>query len=144
MFNSYRMFRKTISVLWVKVAFSTSGNQVRILQSEVFYWLPVLYLSKIFNINKYKVCINKSRTAYFGMWSSSLPYMAARYGKPCSISIFSSVSSFISSNTIPWMLAIFVWNLPAKTYVTKYKIKQAIQGNMNKENFLFVDNTVNG
>jgi hypothetical protein len=32
-------------------------------------------------INKYKVCSDKSRTAYFGMWSSSLPDLAARCGE---------------------------------------------------------------
>jgi hypothetical protein len=35
--------------------------------------------------------------------------LAVRCGKPCSVSIFSSVSSCTSSCTS--MLAIFVWNL---------------------------------
>ena len=65
------------------------------------YWL----------INKYKVCSDKSRTAYFGVWSSSLLDMAVRCGKPCSISIFSSVSSFTSPISISCMLTMFVWNL---------------------------------
>ena len=78
-----------------------NDHAVRILQSNIFYWL----------INKYKVCSDKSRTAYFGMWSSSRLDMAVRCGKPCSISIFSSVSSFTSPISISCMLTMFVWNL---------------------------------
>ncbi len=78
---------------------SPSNDQaVRILQSNIFYWL----------INNYKVCSDKSRTAYFNMWSSSLPDMAVRCGR---VSIFSSVSSCTSPISISTMLAIFVWNL---------------------------------
>ncbi len=80
------------------------------------YWL----------INKNEVCSDKSRTAYFGMWSSSLLDKAERWGKPCSISIFSSVSSFTSPISISCMLTMFVWNLLAISYVKKYQIKQAI------------------
>ena len=107
---SYWFFRRTMSVLWPvgsKVAISTRGNQaVRILRSEVFHWLLVFYWSKKVKINKYKVCGNKSRTAYFDMWSSSLPDLAVRCGKQCSVPIF----SFVSSCTSPIMLAMFVWN----------------------------------
>ncbi len=62
-------------------------------------------------INKYKVCCDKSRTAYFGMLSSSLLDKAVRCGNPCSISIFSSVSSFTSPISISCLLTMFVWNL---------------------------------
>ncbi len=46
-------------------------------------------------------------TVYFGVWSSSLLDMAVRCGKPCSISIFSSVSSFTSPTSISCMLTMF-------------------------------------
>ncbi len=127
-----------------KVAISTRGNQeVRILRSEVFYRLPILYWSKKLKINKYKVCSNKSRTAYFDMWSSSLPDLAVRCGKPCSVPIFSSVSSCSSPISIFSMLAIFVWNLMLKSYVRMYQIKQAILQNITKDDLPFVDSTVN-
>ena len=90
-------------------------------------------------INKYKVCSDKSRTAYFGMLSSSLLDKAVRCGKPCSISIFSSVSSFTSPTSISCMLTMFVWNLLAISYVKKYQINHAIQRNMTKENMPYVD-----
>jgi len=96
------------------------------------YWL----------INKYKVCSDKSRTAYFGMWSSSLLDMAVRCGKPCSISIFSSVSSFTSPISISCMLTMFVWNLlvisMSKSTRSNKQFNQILQRWL-----LFVDNTVN-
>ncbi len=81
-----------------------------------YYWL----------INKYKVCSDKIKTAYFGMLSSSLLDMAVRCGKPCSISIFSSVSSFTSPSSISCMLTMFVWNLLVISMSKKYQIEQAI------------------
>ena len=90
-------------------------------------------------INKYKACSDKSRTAYFGVWSSSLLDKAVRCGKPCSISIFSSVSSFTFPISISCMLTMFVWNLLAISYVKKYQINHAIQRNMTKENLPYVD-----
>ena len=93
-------------------------------------------------INKYKVCSDKSRTAYFGMWSSSRLDMAVRCGKPCSISIFSSVSSFTSPSSISCMLTMFVWNLlvisMSKSTRSNKQINQILQRWL-----LVADNTVN-
>ena len=96
------------------------------------YWL----------MNNYKVCSDKSRTAYFGVWSSSLLDMAARCGKPCSISIFSSVSSFTSPSSISCMLTMFVWNLlvisMSKSTRSNKQFNEILQRWL-----LFVDNAVN-
>ena len=96
------------------------------------YWL----------INKYKVCSDKSRTAYFGVWSSSLLDMAVRCGKPCSISIFSSVSSFTSPISISCMLTMFVWNLLVISMSKSTRSNKQFNEILQRW-WLFVDNTVN-
>ncbi len=96
------------------------------------YWL----------INKYKVCSDKSRTAYFGMLSSSLLDKAVRCGKPCSISIFSSVSSFTSPISISCMLTMFVWNFLAISMSKSTRSNKQFNKILQRW-LLFVENTVN-
>ncbi len=131
--NKLLNFQKN-NVCAVGQRWRSPGNDqaVRILQNNIFYWL----------ISKYKVCRDKSRTAYFGVWSSSLLDMAVRCGKPCSISIFSSDSSFTSPISISCMLTMFVWNLLVISLSKSTRSNKQFNETLQRW-LLFVDNAVN-